>query len=257
MKFLIFLLVIYTSASVPISNAQDLVDTKICVGLKNGVTIQVKNSCTEFYICVEGKGYLENCENYGSALQFNPITGDCDFESTVKCVEQLKLYDMDTNICIGQSDRTTIGVRGSCAHFYRCIQNIGYLDDCNIYGYDLFYDPTIGACNDAEKVDCYDLNLRTKPFWQNPYRSEKAVITLPIAIVAPDFDAFLCKYLANESLIPIKGSCSLYYECFEKNAYLKNCKDLGEYQFNPASGECQFKRIIKCNEADESVISNN
>lgn len=61
-------------------------DESNCIDQEDGVMFGVQESCTYYYYCQEGIGYLQNCAEFGE-YQFDFNINDCNFAEEVGCVE--------------------------------------------------------------------------------------------------------------------------------------------------------------------------
>lgn len=155
------------------------IDSEICVNHKDDEKMVVRESCTHYYHCENQIGYLIDCSDYG-VYRYDVQLGQCNFADKVECTgtdhrkispativpsrEQPLAIDnkisvhapeFDTKVCKGYQNSVTLGVKGSCSLYYVCIDDVGYLEDCKLYGASQ-YDPRIAKCNLKRKVVCDD-----------------------------------------------------------------------------------------------------
>lgn len=152
-----------------------LQDDVICKKHENGKNVGLKGSCSRFYRCHNGIGILDDCLNFGANYFFDPSTGDCNnFGHQIACIydtfipstpqkplirrlgnERVKISppDYDTELCIGYQDGEMFGIEGSCSKYYYCVDEIGYLDSCKMFG-DYQFDVNINDCYFKSKVMC-------------------------------------------------------------------------------------------------------
>ena len=153
-------------------------DPEICLNHKDDEKIAILDSCTHYYHCETEIGYLIDCSDYG-IYRYDAQLGQCNFADKVVCTAaahhktaavKVPLRDQpleidnkisihapeyDSKVCRGYKDSVTLGIKGSCTLYYICIDNVGYLEDCALYGSSQ-YDPRTGQCNLKRKVMCDD-----------------------------------------------------------------------------------------------------
>lgn len=168
---------------------------------------------------------------------------------TVFLASTLAHPDYNFDICLGHQDDTLIPV--SCDAYFRCSSDIGYLENCKSYGPNYQFDASLGDCNHKDVSRCNENHFfspEPQPRYQPQHNGK-------IAINAPEYDTKICRRHGDGFLIGIKGSCSLFYFCSDEIAYLDDCKNFGNYQFDPIINDCSHKSIVKCDESLDTVQS--
>lgn len=148
------------------------INEEVCVNHSDGIHIGLLDSCTHYYYCEAGIGYLQDCTTFGQ-LSYDPSIGGCRQASEVDCTARVfgdpydrpplksqpheKIYvhapDYETHVCFEYEDGVTLGIEGSCSLYYYCHDGVGYIYNCKESG-DKLYNPNTAECEAKELFEC-------------------------------------------------------------------------------------------------------
>lgn len=231
----------------------------VCQNL-HGVLVPKRESCTDFYVCVNGKPIPKTC---GPDYHFNRHTNVCDIPSRADCIsygplviepEQPfeDLYPVLPPLpyipkpqnpmevmpdptakwhCIGRQTGEVMRAHDSCSHFFVCIHQSTYRRTCPI---GMHFNPVRMLCQDAALAGC---------------------IAPPLPEVTTDElkISHLCERIADGVFLPHTRDCNKFIACSHHQAIEMTCpKGL---HFNVPRRRCEWPRDAQCQKS--SIVAYN
>ncbi|XP_053956322.1 uncharacterized protein LOC128861972 [Anastrepha ludens] len=208
-----------------------------CCNRKDGVTIVMERDCQKFIVCVGGKENIFTCSNN---LQFNSLTGECDYPENVNCsTHQLPpsgpsagpsgTYCETGGRCVGQRDGTSFANKtDECSSDYVICQC-----ECEVKRScpsQLMFNVKLGICD-----------------WPTSFVTLLAVVALTTLALCSGADPE-CKYRKIRKLAlhwADPTDCTRYYRCTNKSVKREVICAEGK-AYNAKIGKCSTNKSGLC-----------
>lgn len=93
-----FKFVIFIFFAITLTCAQDEQNEEVCLDIPDGEQVGVGQdlSCTQYWYCDQGIGYLEDCLDRSEDLEFDYEINDCNYNDVVQCAGDFPDPDPET-----------------------------------------------------------------------------------------------------------------------------------------------------------------